>query len=238
MGSRNGRSAAFARELRDLKRRGCAVLVVHCPGGAEGLCANLLGDDANRRRRLGIATTSEAVSRHEPDGGPIPVERLLVATGTDTRSATGTAVDGTDARETVDRDLDGTTTVVIPESEDLTALATLVVETIGAMTGDSPDPGPSELRVCLDTADPLFARTDPDDVCRFLSTITDRVRQEHGMLHCHLSSIDPDGGLTDSLIPIFDVRIDARTTPSGLSQQRWRLLEADIDSGWLEMGAE
>ena len=203
---------AFAEELSRLKRRGSAILVVSGRESAS-VCRDLLGSDDEPRRRV-------LVRADEFDELPVPGDDAVVvdATADDARSAA--AYDP----GPIDRCLAGGCTV--------DTIATSVANEVEEIAAGGIAPG--ELRVCLGRLDPVIERTDPAVVEPCLRDVFDSIRAARGMGHVHLSP-DAPAGAVDGLRPAVDVTVNVRTTPAGVRQQRWRLHESGIDSGWLGM---
>jgi len=204
---------AFAEELSRLKRRGSAILVVSGRESAR-VCRDLLGSDDEPRRRV-LVRADEFGELPVPGDGAV----LVDATADDARSAA--AYDP----GPIDRCLAGGCTV--------DTIATSVRNEVDAIAEEGLEPG--ELRVCLGCLDPVLARTDPDVVEPCLSDLFDSTRAARGMAHVHLSP-DAAPGAAERLRPAVDVTVNVRTSPAGVHQQRWRLHEAGIDTGWIGMG--
>ena len=201
---------AFAAELSRLKRSGSAILVVSGRESA-GVCRDLLGSDDEARRRV-------LVRADEFDELPVPGDGAVVvdATADDARSATAYDPGPIDRCLAGGCTVDTITTSVVNEVE---ALATGGLEA-------------AELRVCLGRLDPVVERTGPMAVEPCLRDVFDSVRAARGMGHVHLSP-DAAADVVDGLRPAVDVTVNVRTTPAGVRQQRWRLHDAGIDTGWL-----
>lgn len=203
---------AFTDELARLKRRGSAILVVSGRGSA-GVCRDLLGSDEEERRRV-------LVRADEFLGLPVPGDDAILvdATADDARSAAA------HDPGPIDRCLAGGCTP--------STIATSVENAVEELAAGGLEPG--ELRVCLGRLDPLLERSTPSDVEAPLDEVLSSVRSARGMGHVHLSP-DVDSTAVERLRPAFDVTVQVRTTPDGIHQQRWRLHDAGIDSGWLQM---
>lgn len=210
--SAGGNGDAFSAELAGLKRRGSAILVVS-DGGGPGACRDLLGSDGEGRRRV-------LVRADEFDELPVPGDEPVVvdSTASDARSAAGFEPDSVGRHVAGGRSVDTVATAVTNE-----------VERIGT---DGLEPG--ELRICLGPLDPLLGRNDVEPVAVALHEVLEAVRSARGMGHAHLSACVDDPVL-ERLRPLFDVTVETRSTPDGIHQQRWRLHEAGIDTGWLQM---
>lgn len=203
--------SAFSQALATLKRTGSNVIVVGA-GGAdphEAVCRRLVGADAPRSR---------LVVRTDPEGtcGWLP------------------PVEG-----------DGTTRVVshgepacdhgatVVESDLLGPLGQSVAGELDALAAEHDGLEPAELRVCVDSLGPLFAEHDPETVFRLVHVVTARVRDVQGMGHFHIR-VDGDDDHVKLLEPLFDAVVEVRAE-DGVAEHRWRLLDQDIDSQWIEL---
>ncbi|AGN00242.1 hypothetical protein L593_01445 [Salinarchaeum sp. Harcht-Bsk1] len=202
--------SAFSEALATLKRNGSNVVVVGAEDRTahERVCQRLLGTDAPRTR-LVVRTT--------PGGtcGWLPP--------TDADGETHLITYGDPGEE---RD------ATIVDSDLLGPLGQAVADKIDAVTaGEGPEP--AEFRVCLDALGPLFAEHDPETVFRLVHVVTARVRDVNGMGHFHLR-LAPDDDHIKLLEPLFDAVVEVRTTGAG-AQHRWRLLDKNVDSQWIEL---
>ena len=217
--SEEGTGAAFAAELAALKRRGSALLVRSDGDGAD-TCRDLLGSPEERRRRV-------LVRAAEFESLPVPGEDAVVvdATASDARS---TAASEPDAYELApgDRFLAGGC-----HADTVATAVTNEVERVaeGRL-------GPGELRVCLGSLGPFLERDDSDAVTAAVEAVFETVRAKGGMAHVHLPS-DVEESVLDRIQETVDVTVETRTTPGSIHQQRWRLHDAGLDTGWLQMQA-
>lgn len=205
---------AFAAELARLKRRGSAVLVLSGREAA-GVCRDLLGSEAEHRRRV-------LVRADEFDGLPVPGDDPVVvdATADDSRSAAAYDPGPVDRCLAGGRTVDTVSTAVENEVDRLAAAGLY----------------PAELRVCLGRLDPMLERTDAGSIEGPVRSVFEAVRSAGGMGHVHLAP-DVEPSTVERIRPIFDVTLEVRSTPGGVHQQRWRLHDAGIDTGWLQMEA-
>lgn len=205
-----GRGDDFAAALARLKRRGSAVLVTS-QGGDAGVCRDLLGGEGERRRRLLVRGAAF-------DRLPVPADSVVIdATADDTRSAAAVEPIRTDQHLAGGWTIDTVSTAITNEIDRVA----------------SPEPAPGEIRVCLGQLDVFLERGDLGSVERAVRAVTDDVRSVRGMAHAHLASTVPRR-VGDTLTPLFDVTVELRTSPAGVVQQRWRLHDAEIDTGWLD----
>lgn len=205
--------SAFAAELDRLKRSGSAVLVLSGWESAD-VCLDLLGSDEEPRRRV-------LVRADEFNGLPVPGDDAVVVDATADDSRAAAAFDP----GAVDRCMAGGCT--------LDTVATAVENEVNRLAAEGLDAG--ELRVCLGRLDAVLGRTDPGKVEGAIADVLDAVRSARGMAHAHLSP-EVAASSVARLRTAFDVTVHVRTTPDGVQQQRWRLHDSGIDSGWLQMG--
>lgn len=203
---------AFAAELADLKRRGSALLVV-ASGDGTALCRDLLGSADESRRRV-------VVRAAEFEELPVPGEDTVVvdATASDARSTAAYEP------ESGDRYVAG--------GCDAGTVATAVTNEVERAAADGLEPG--ELRVCVGSLDPLLARGDVGSIEAALADVFESIRSVDGMAHVHLSA-DVGRSALERLRSDCDVTVETRSSPTGIRQQRWRLHDADVDTGWLQM---
>lgn len=203
--------SAFSQALATLKRTGSNVIVVgaDCADPHEAVCERLLGAGAPRSR---------LVVRTDPDGtcGWLP------------------PVDGEGSTRVVSHGeprSDHAATVV--DSGLLGPLGQAVAAELDDLAGEHDGLEPAELRVCLDSLGPLFAEHDPETVFRLVHVLTARVRDVQGMGHFHIR-VDGDDDHVKLLEPLFDAVVEVRDD-DGAREHRWRLLDQDIDSQWIEL---
>ncbi|MFB6171820.1 MAG: hypothetical protein ABEJ23_04750 [Haloarculaceae archaeon] len=205
---RQADSTTFSQELAALKRRGSTVLVVGQVGDETALraCRRLLGERGPpARRRVIAATDAEAAldRRLPPDHDPARV--TVVDSAVRTRSAR-TAPDRPDHGAVERAILDG------------------VVE---QATGDLE---PAELRVCLDSLQPLLAA----DECRartLLDRIADAVLDHRAIGHVHLP-LPYDHRAVSLLATQVDAVIELRE--GDRPEQRWHLPDG-TETDWLPL---
>jgi len=203
--------SAFSQALATLKRTGSNVIVVGADGASPhgAVCRRLLGAEAPRSR---------LVVRTDPEGtcGWLPP----VAEEGTTRVVSYGEPHGDHEATVVDSDLLGPLGQEVAHSLDDLAAAHDGLE-------------PAELRVCLDALGPLFAEHDPETVFRLAHVLTARVRDVKGMGHFHIR-VDGDDDHVKLLEPLFDAVVEVRED-GGVEEHRWRLLDQDIDSQWIEL---
>lgn len=220
-GSGGSDGAMFAQALSALKERGSNLLVV---GGANRevhvrACDRLLGEDGEEpRRRVFVRTDGTACCDPDAHGGSAGGSRVVDHAAT-TRSAAAQAVPAD-----LPTDDDG--------DSDLGELASSIRAAIGEL---EPDGGydSAELRVCFDSLLPLLSDHDEEAIFRMLNLVTSEVRSERGMAHYHLPVAANDHAVV-LLEPMFDAVISVRMR-DGTPQHNWRLVEREIESGWLPL---
>lgn len=208
----DGTGTDFAAELARLKRRGSAVLV-RDGGDGLGVCTDLLGSDAEERRRVLARSTGGAVLPVPPAGATV-----VEVTRTDARSVAAASPAEALNPGTVARHVEG------PDGID--ALVDAVLEAVESRSAGGVEPG--ELRVCLGRLDGFVEREPADAVAAAVGELWDAVRGHAGMGHAHVSA-DPPAAVERT----FDVTVETRTTPAGLHESRWRVHAAGLDTGWI-----
>jgi len=202
--------SAFSEALATLKRTGSNIVVVGAEDRAahERVCRRLLGADAPRTRlvvRTAPGGTCGWLPPAESDG-----ETHLITYGDPGEERNATIVD----------------------SDLLGPLGQAVADKIdGVTSGEGLEP--AEFRVCLDALGPLFSEHDPETVFRLVHVVTARVRDVNGMGHFHLR-LAPDDDHVKLLEPLFDAVVEVRTAGEG-AQHRWRLLDQNVDSQWIDL---
>lgn len=211
--------SAFAQALGDLKRRGSNLLLVGTPSPEPhaAACERLLGDDSVRSRQRLFVVTDGTYERTTACEGA--VDERVITHATSTRSAAAaTAGPTTPAGQ---RDATG---------PDLGDLAAAIDGEIDALEAELE---PGELRLCFDSLTPILEEHDRGEAVRFLHALGNRVRATQGMAHYHLPA-DRDVDAVRAVEPAFDAVIELRATCDG-PEQRWHILEEDLDSGWLQL---
>lgn len=229
MDTERGRAETFADRLGALKQSGCNVLVLHGPGDTGRIREDLMGDSNERRRQLVVTTVGGTIEETVSDAQS---SAIIDATPTNTRSTSTTAPGMTDA----ETDSDVIPRIRLEDDTDLSELARLIDQEINGFDAIADGLESGELRVCIDQVEPLVERTDEEAFFQFLHLVTTRIRDVNGMGHFHLSA-DTDESLITLIAPVFEICINVRTTANGVLQQRWRLRDTDIDTGWLQMDA-
>lgn len=209
----------FADELASLKRRGATALVSAGSAVDGPVCTSLLGDDAAGRRRLLLEPIG--AGRHVRDVDGEHTVRLDVPTASRRVSSTVTAAGAAGGP---------TAGPAGPSPADLAGLTTRVREAIESLGGDDLEPG--QLRVCGGDLDPLVASFGTLAVRRYLQLTAATVMDVGGLAHFHLPA---DSGVEPTLRSLFDIVVDVRRRPGGEREQRWRLRDSGLETGWLPL---
>lgn len=219
--------AAFARTLPALKRDGSAVLVVgeDVTAAHKTACRQLCGfgdpddgDDGDEpvidRSRYRVFVTDRA-DRDSHDPSPNGTVRWIEY---------ATAIDG-DASVTDEQHPD--------DGDPLEALGVEIVDTVAELDADADGLAPAELRVCVDSPVPLLREYDDERVFRLLHVTTAMIDHVNGMGHVHLP-LARDHEIVALLEPLFDAVVELRER-AGRYEQRWRLREQRIGTGWISL---
>jgi hypothetical protein len=232
---------AFGTELERLKQSGVSLLVLGDPESSPDICAHLLGDDTEVRRRLHVSVGRRATPGARPSPDPSRLGVVEVAADrTRSSSEAASRPTPTDDLPTPDRPagVEPAESVAwysrLASLDDLPGVARHVHRHLQRF--ETHDPSPSEIRVCVDSLDPLVEAVDRRDLFRFLHVLTSRVRAAKAMGHVHLSAA-ADAVTVGTLRPLFDATVEVRTTADG-PQQRWTLSEAGLQTDWLPLDHE
>lgn len=230
--SQEGDLTAFFNLLNEYKATGCNLLVVgDAPRSVfTRASSRLLGDERALRYRL-LAVTDAAPRSvtdrlPDPDATPRPLSattRILNHAGSP-RSVTATAPSESDGIEE--------TCVADPE---LAGLRSGLVDAIDEVAAEADGLRPAELRVGVDSLDPLLEQYGEDVVERCLDRVGERVDDHDGMAHYVLArGYDTDP--VQSLVPTVDAAIELRTVNPGEyghdALQRWHVPQRDITTEW------
>lgn len=200
---------AFARSLAALKRRGCSLLITGPvrDGSHLRLSRQLMGDtDAESRWRLVVATATRDVGTRCPDAADTQryrhIDRRPAMRSSAVRTCTASPLD-------------------------LFALEREMHKAINEFDVAADGLSPGELRICVDSLQPLVDIHGTQAVEQFLDAIIKRIYETSGMGHFHLP-VDPEYAIVSELSPLFDAQIELQD-----GKHRWHLLEDDIQTGWL-----
>lgn len=223
MAAHDGR--ALSKQLSQLKRRGCNLLVVNDASSVGTVCTRLLGDPCASRSHLFVPTTTTVptVLDRRSSFGRNP-NALGVIDATRTERTRAVEVGGTPG---VDTDAEWYTAV--DRLDDLRTLAGLVDDHLDRLSRESVEPG--ALRVCVESLGPFLEAVETRRLFAFLHVLTSRVRDHAGQGHVHLAS-GVDDETIDLFEPLFDVTVRVRADDRG-RRQRWLIHETGHDTGWL-----
>lgn len=226
-------SAPLQRCLRDLKERGCNLLVVNDAEGVDAACDRLGGQDRFGRRRCYVPVTTTVASvldRHAPS--PRRGEYLGVIDATSAGAVRGTAA----PIQPGHLDADAEWYTRLDDLGDLPELARLVGTHLDrfADRGEPLDPG--EVRLCVESLDPFLDVPDVDaaDLEAFLESVTELVRKRRAIGHFHVAAGTPPA-VRATYEPYFDATLRIRAD-DGRVQQRWSIPDADLETDWLPLG--
>jgi hypothetical protein len=224
---------ALARELRALKRRGCNLLVVNDASTVAPSCRRLLGTPALDRRYVFLPTTASVAdvlsrcSATDPEPDPARVGVVDASTATRTRSA---------ARPPDLAARPDPTEVWYSRVENLADLPRLLELAADHLRRVAPrDPGPGDVRFCLESLDPLVDELDRRQLFRLVHALTGSVRSVRGMGHFHVTRATYASDL-DALAPLFDAAVSVEAGDDG-PRHRWRLHESGYETDWLPLDA-
>lgn len=220
MSGGNTNDTAFAQALGDLKRRGSNLLLVGTPApeAHRAACERLLGDEtAGSRRHLFVLTDgTHDHTHHRTDSNTRVITRAAT-----TRSAAATQAVSAPTGAPTPREI---------ESDNLGELSWGIAEELIDLE-DEGDAG--TIRLCFDSLSPILEDHDREEVVRFLHALTNRVRASSAMAHYHLP-VERDSEVVRDVENSFDAVIQLRLT-NGVPEQRWHILQEDLDSGWLQI---
>lgn len=229
METESSAQSVFARALGDLKRRGSNLLVVGGPAPAahEAACERLLGESSDCRERV-VVLTDGSFDRSAALEGRVDASVLTFPSAT--RGGTAVATTSTASES------GGPSTPVEPRARATRRVSGTDLGTLAATIDDELEAGtagePGGLRLCFDSLLPVLEEHDRAEVKHFLTAVGNRVRAARGMAHYHLPVTHSDDVVGD-IEAAFDAVVEVRSSADGV-QQRWRILEDDIDSGWLD----
>lgn len=246
MPSTNATGHAFGRTLADLKRRGSSLLVLgpRAPFLRRAASRRLLGDGAAETRRRLFVLTDGAATTPEVAVGPATPETTRVvewSNAVTTRSAAtaGDPIDGfapPGGPPATERVGDAAADYPRRSARDgrLGSLAAVVGDEIDALERQATSFDPGELRICVDSLDPMLATNEVGEVRRLVGAVARRVRSVSGMAHYHLSAERSDA-VVERLEPSFDAVIELRFGADDDPQHRWTFPGRDVESEWLEL---
>ncbi|MFD1512657.1 DUF7504 family protein [Halomarina rubra] len=217
----------FGEALRDLKRRGCSLLVTgEVPFETRAaMSRRLFGTpDERRYRLLGVTNTvGLPVDRYLPSGvAPAGDDVTVVDFADELRGATASeSPTSATPRPTV-------------RTDDVDRLATLRTSMTSAIDRIGDRVGPfvaGELRVGVASLRGPFE--DGGDHARAtIEHLVEDVVGHRGMVHCHLlGGTAAVADLTDA----FDVRIELRDRGTGVPEHRWVVPDRSVQTQWVAL---
>ncbi len=94
--------------------------------------------------------------------------------------------------------------------------------------------GPGELRVSIDSLEPILGANNRPATVRFLRDLSALVRGVRGIEHVHLRLSD-ESPIVRELSPLFDARIELRKRDALIAEQRWHVPKRDITTAWSQL---
>lgn len=227
----DGSGTRFGRALGDLKRQGCNVLVTGTAPGRvfDRVSARFLGDEPTRVRVFARASIEPSrIHKRLRMAGPGRRPAVVVDAGTPPEVAYARSVSAATTAEptqTAPADLD-----VRHAEFSLDAVESAVAEAV-ADAGRRHGPlGPADLRLCVDSLEPLLAANDPTAVRSTVDAVGRTVLDAGGMAHYVLPLVDRAAAVED-LRPAFDVVVELRAT-NAVTEQRWTVPDYDVRTEW------
>lgn len=203
----------FAQYLRDLKGRGCNLLVTGDVPDAVAARATrtLFGRGRRRFRVLALLDTTGRIRDSLPESD----DRLWIV---ERANETG--------RDSASTSHDGS----MEMDDDLDTLRRAIGTVVDSHESTFGELDPAELRVGVD----LSLEDDSVKIARFLRRTTQLVTEFRGMGHYHLPTADDDP-LVETLSPLFDARIELRRMPGRPPEQRWHVPKFDKTTIWVRL---
>ncbi|WP_458208330.1 DUF7504 family protein [Haladaptatus sp. NG-SE-30] len=204
----------FTRELQQLKRRGCNLLLVgSVPDSVlSTACRKFFGDPEERRYRVAVlsGTNRTAIGeRLSTSGAPKTTTVITHATEVSSDSPVSS----------------------VHVDESVPELAGAISETITSFQTDG-GLRSGELRLGLDSLETLFTRYEQTAVEQFLDNVTGQVRGANGMGHFVLPR-EYDHELVADVSTVFDGIVEYQVGDGG--QERWHIPDRDLRSPWLPL---
>lgn len=219
---------AFVNSLPELRKNGCALLVVgdvpqdvHAHASRQMLGLN----QREKRHRLLVLT----------DGDYTGASRRLSKTSADFANTTSIIAHKPQSRSATT----GPHPSLEPISKrelyraDLGDLCLAIHEEIEVVEERMSELNPAGLRVCLSSLLPLLGEHDSETIFRFLHLMSWRAKFSRGIIHVHLP-VQRDCSNVRLFEPLFDAVIELRIQGSEI-QQRWRLTDGEGMSRWMVM---
>jgi hypothetical protein len=215
----------FEDALAELKRTGCAVLVVGTvpPDAYYRVSRRLLGDASagDERRRLLVVPDTDR---------PAAVERLRETGRTDPSHAWVVTCNGTARSAAASAGSDSDLPAIRRVETSLVDLGEAITDSIDRFETVAGGLAPAELRVGVDAL-AAFGGYDTWPAFGFLHVLGAQVRRTGGMAHVRLAR-SRDARASRTLAPLFDAVVELRLDGYRL-EQRWHLDDHGVVSDWL-----
>lgn len=205
---RHASPGRFSRVLHHLKRDGCNLLLVGVVPEEKRrrACRRLFGAADERRRRVFVTPDETTPATHLPGGGDHAGERVVHHHG-----------------------VRGSTTATSP-SRPLSELGRRVEQAVDEVTAVGVEPG--ELRLGVNTLEPLLASYSVPAVKRFVDRVSERVVADNGMGH-YVLPVPREDAMVEQFAPSFDAVLEHRVGADGTLEERWHVAEPELTSGWV-----
>lgn len=216
-------STALGETLRQLKRRGCSLLVTGTVPfeTRAAMSRRLFGTPDEPRYRLLAVTNSVGlpVARYLPHGVTASAADVSVVDFADQLRGSTTASPSSGTGPTMRTD----------DTDRMANLGTTVSTAIERLAQQAGRFDAGTLRVGLASLRGPYDAEDP--VRASVGRIVDDVVSRRGMVHCHLL----DTTLDDDLMEAFDVRIELRDRGTGAPEHRWVVPDRAVRTEWVPL---
>ncbi len=227
--------ADFLGLLNELKSTGCNLMVVgDVPRELlTRASSRMLGDDDVVRYRVLAVTdaTPESIAERLPDPSESP---RPVGETTHVLNHVGAVRSVAATNGTPSRDLAGVKETRIADPE-LTGLQAALVEAMDDFAARSDALRPADLRVGIDSLEPLLDFYGEDVVRRCLRVVGGHVQNHDAMAHYTLQkSYDSEvvQTLADDADAVVEVRLADSTDDGPVGEQRWHVPNRNLSVGW------
>lgn len=228
--------ADFFGTLHELKSTGCNLLVV---GDAPRplfarASGRMLGDAESVRYRVLAMTdaTPQSIADRLPDPAESPRSLAETAHVLTHAGARRSVTESTGAN--TPSKLAGVRETRIADPE-LTGLQSALVEVIDEFADDADAIRPADVRVSIDSLEPLLDFYGEDAVRRCLGTVGGRVRDHEAMAHYVLPKpfeSDAVRDLAGHVDAIVELRLVDSAADGQHAEQRWHVPSRDLTVGW------
>lgn len=231
--------SAFLNLLNELKATGCSLLVVgDAPRDVFARASGrLLGDaDVVRYRLLAVTdATAQSVADRLPNPNETPrplteTTRIVNHAGAP-RSVTAATSSSAPPK------LAGIEETYVSDAE-LRGLESALCDAMDEIAGRAPALQPGDLRVGIDSVDPLVYHHDAGAVQRCLDAVGEHARARDAMAHYVFPRSYDDSRVRD-LETTVDAVVELRTVDAAAyghdAEQRWHVPERDVTTEWLPL---